>query len=110
VKNLLKSFMLIGLFVFASSSTPSIDAMGLENEVDLLENCLSFDAEVDLLGCDGMEQDLIRKISVFCPYYFPLFNMYYDACITTGNPQDCIKAVYYLSKIESDCLPYLIRV
>jgi len=105
MKNLLKSLMLIGLFVFASSSTPSIDAMGLENEVDLLENCLSFDAEVDLLVCDGMEEELMGEISVFCPFYILLFEMYYEAYTTTGNQQDFIKMVYYSLKIQSDCIP-----
>lgn len=97
--------MLIGLFVFASSSIPRTDAMLLENEVDLMENCLTFEVEDDLLECGELEEEFMGEISVFCPYYILLFNMYHDACITTGNLQDCIKATYYLSKIESDCFP-----
>ncbi len=105
MKNLLKSLMLIGLFVFASSSIPLTNAMLLENEVDLIENCLTFDAEVDLLGCDGMEEELMGEISVFCPYYILLFDMYYDACEMTGNYNDCLLATYYALKITSDCIP-----
>lgn len=97
--------MLIGLFVFASSSIPRTDAMLLENEVDLMENCLTFEVEDDLLECGELEEELMGEISLFCPYYILLAKMYVDACLTTGNPQDCIKAAYYFSKIESDCSP-----
>ncbi|MCH7405500.1 hypothetical protein [Belliella aquatica] len=105
MKNLLKSFMLIGLFVFASSSIPLTNAMLLENEVDLIENCLTFEVEDDLLECSELEEKLMGEISLFCPYYILLAEMYGGACASTGNPQDCIKFAYYLSKIESDCFP-----
>lgn len=55
--------MLIGLFVFASSSTISGDAMVFKDHINMNEDCVSFDIE------DDLEQALLADMDPFCPYY-----------------------------------------
>lgn len=100
MKKLLKSFMLIGLFVFASSSIPHTDAMGLENEMNLMEDCLSFDIEDDLLECDDLENALLADMDPFCPFYISLMIMY---CENPQSPSDFIQCAYYQSKVMEKC-------
>jgi hypothetical protein len=100
MKNLLKSFMLIGLFVFASSSIPLTNAMLLENKVDLMENCLTYDVEDDLLECDDLENALLADMDPFCPFYIALMIMY---CENPQSPSDVIQCAYYTSKVIEKC-------
>lgn len=94
MKKLLKSFMLIGLFVFESSSTISRDAMVFEDQVNLIEDCVSFDIE------DDLEQALIADMDPFCPFYIALMIMY---CENPQSPSDIIQCAYYTSKVIEKC-------